>query len=69
VSKRTYPISKFLKVKCADCGNIQTIFDRTDTKISCSVCGATMALPAGGKADIKGEVVGRADTDMSRDRN
>lgn len=58
------PNSKFLKVKCTDCGNTQTIFDRTNIKISCSVCGATMALPRGGKADIKGEVLGRIDTDL-----
>jgi small subunit ribosomal protein S27e len=58
------PTSKFLKVKCTDCGNTQTIFDRTNIKISCSVCGATMALPRGGKADIKGEVLGRVDTDL-----
>ena len=58
------PSSKFLKVKCADCGNTQTIFDRTNLKISCSVCGATMAIPMGGKADIKGEVLGRVDTDL-----
>ena len=53
--------SMFLKIKCADCGNVQAVFDRTNTKISCSVCGATMALPKGGKADLKGEVVGRMD--------
>jgi small subunit ribosomal protein S27e len=58
------PNSKFLKVKCADCGNTQTIFDRTNLKVSCSVCGASMAVPRGGKADIKGEVLGRVDTDL-----
>ena len=56
--------SKFLKVKCSDCENVQTIFDRTNTKISCTVCGSTIAIPKGGKADIKGEIVGRIDTDL-----
>ena len=56
--------SKFLKVKCSDCGNEQTIFDRTNTKVSCSVCGSTIALPMGGKAEIKGEIVGRVDNDL-----
>ncbi|MBN1389722.1 MAG: 30S ribosomal protein S27e [Candidatus Thermoplasmatota archaeon] len=60
----TGPRSKFLKVKCGDCGNVQTIFDRTNTRISCKVCGATMAVPKGGKADIKGEVMGRLDADQ-----
>jgi small subunit ribosomal protein S27e len=58
------PNSKFLKVKCADCENVQTVYDRTNLKVSCSVCGATLALPKGGKADIKGEVAGRIDTDL-----
>lgn len=58
--------TKFLKVKCADCGNSQTVFDRTNIKISCSVCGATLALPKGGKAIIKGEVIGRLDTDLEQ---
>jgi len=56
--------SKFLKVKCADCGNIQTVFDRTNLKVSCTVCGATIAQPSGGKAEIRGEVQGRLDTDL-----
>lgn len=60
----TGPRSKFLNVKCGDCGNTQTIFDRTNKKISCTVCGATMAVPQGGKAEIKGEVLGRIDTDL-----
>lgn len=62
----TGPRSKFLKVKCGDCGNIQTIFDRTNIRISCTVCGATMATPKGGKAEIKGEVLGRVDTDLEQ---
>ncbi len=60
------PNSKFLKVKCADCGNVQTLFDRTNLKVSCSVCGATMALPLGGRADIKGEVLERVDVDLEQ---
>ncbi|HHD15513.1 MAG TPA: hypothetical protein ENK47_02275, partial [Euryarchaeota archaeon] len=47
-------------------GNVQTVFDRTNNKISCTVCGSTLATPRGGKADIKGEVVGRVDTDLEK---
>ncbi len=53
--------SKFIKVKCPDCGNAQTIFDRSNTKVSCTVCGSTLAIPRGGKAEIKGEVIERID--------
>jgi small subunit ribosomal protein S27e len=49
--------SKFLKVRCRDCGNEQVIYDRAATLVSCLVCGATLAEPTGGKADIKAEVV------------
>ena len=51
------PKSKFLVVRCPDCGNEQTVFDHASTKITCLVCGATMVRPKGGKAEIKGEFV------------
>jgi small subunit ribosomal protein S27e len=56
--------SKFLKIKCPDCGNTQTIFDRSNTKVSCTVCGSTLAIPRGGKAEIKGEIVDRVDSTL-----
>lgn len=48
---------KFLKVKCQDCGNEQTIFGRAATKVGCLACGATLATPTGGYADVKAEVL------------
>ena len=45
---------KFLKVSCRDCGNEAVLFDRAATLVSCSVCGSTLASPAGGKADLSG---------------
>ncbi|NIR86373.1 30S ribosomal protein S27e [Candidatus Bathyarchaeota archaeon] len=55
------PKSKFLRVKCPDCGNEQIIFDRATNVVHCNVCGATLAEPSGGKASIKGEVVASLD--------
>ena len=52
------PRSRFLRVKCADCSNEQIVFDRAATVVNCQVCGATLARPTGGKAAIRGEVVG-----------
>ena len=49
---------KFTKVKCQDCSNEQVIFDKASTAVACQVCGATLALPKGGKAAIKGEITG-----------
>ena len=48
--------SKFIKVKCAECNNEQTIFDRASSKVMCLVCSKPLATPTGGKAKIIGEV-------------
>jgi small subunit ribosomal protein S27e len=52
------PSSQFLRVKCEDCGNVQIVFDRAASVVLCQVCGATLAKPTGGKAAIRGEVLG-----------
>jgi small subunit ribosomal protein S27e len=51
------PNSNFLRVHCRDCGNEQIIFDRASTLVNCTVCGATLAQPAGGKAQLVGSTV------------
>ena len=51
------PRSVFLRVKCQKCGNEQLIFSNAVNKISCNVCGETLAEPSGGRAKIKGEVL------------
>jgi small subunit ribosomal protein S27e len=50
--------SGFIKVKCPDCSNEQVLFWRTNTTVNCEMCGGTLAAPTGGKADLKGELVG-----------
>jgi len=52
------PRGRFLKVKCEDCGGEQIVFDRSATTVACQVCGATLARPTGGLAEIEGEVLG-----------
>jgi small subunit ribosomal protein S27e len=51
------PKSKFMKVRCKDCENEQVIFDKASTPISCHICGSKLAIPKGGKADIKAEIL------------
>lgn len=51
------PKSKFVKVKCPDCGNEQVIFSHAAITAKCLVCGRVVASPTGGKAKIEGEVV------------
>ena len=51
------PKSKFIKVRCKDCENEQVLFDKASTVVSCHICGSKLAIPKGGKANIKGEVL------------
>lgn len=51
------PLSNFIRVKCAKCGNEQVIFDRPSLAPHCSVCNEILADPTGGKAKLKGELV------------
>jgi small subunit ribosomal protein S27e len=46
----------FLKVKC-ECRNEQIIFSRASTTVKCTVCGAVLAEPTGGIANMKVPVV------------
>lgn len=51
------PTSTFLRVRCPDCGNEQVVFSHVASIVHCNICGAVLAEPTGGKADIKGEVI------------
>ena len=51
------PKSKFLRVKCPNCGNEQNMFSHAVNVVACNVCGTTIAEPTGGKVVIKGEIV------------
>jgi small subunit ribosomal protein S27e len=51
------PRSKFIRVRCPQCGNEQTIFSHAVNKVVCNVCNTTLTEPTGGKALIKGEIV------------
>ncbi len=50
------PRSRFLKIKCLKCGNIQIVFSHASRIVQCHVCGENLAIPTGGKAKIMGEV-------------
>jgi len=49
--------SRFLRVKCKDCGNEQIIFNKPSTLIRCLVCNKILAEPTGGKANINAEIL------------
>ena len=47
-----HPQSRFLRVKCLNCGNQQIIFGCSATNVECLVCGKTLLQSTGGKARI-----------------
>jgi small subunit ribosomal protein S27e len=49
--------SRFFKVKCPDCENEQTVFEKASTVVNCVVCGKELATPRGGRANIKAEII------------
>ncbi|MEL9991541.1 MAG: 30S ribosomal protein S27e [Thermoproteus sp.] len=51
------PRTKFLRVRCPDCGNEQVIFSHASMVVRCLVCGRVLAQPTGGRAQILGHVV------------
>ncbi|MEN2974122.1 MAG: 30S ribosomal protein S27e [Candidatus Caldarchaeales archaeon] len=53
------PRSAFLLVQCNECGHKQVVFDCAKSEVPCQVCGAVIAKPKGGKAEILGKVVDR----------
>ncbi|MDD1725832.1 MAG: 30S ribosomal protein S27e [Euryarchaeota archaeon] len=50
-------MSKFLRVRCADCENIQIIFGNASSAVNCIVCGRTLAEPRGGRAEIRTQIL------------
>ncbi|MEM1582601.1 MAG: 30S ribosomal protein S27e [Candidatus Bathyarchaeia archaeon] len=53
------PRSNFIQVKCPDCGNEQATFSHATSIVRCNICGAVLAEPTGGKANIRGEIVAK----------
>jgi small subunit ribosomal protein S27e len=51
------PRSVFLRVKCSKCGNEQLLYSNAVNKITCNVCGETLAEPSGGRAKLNAEVL------------
>lgn len=48
---------KFAILRCPDCGNEQPVYTRASTQVKCQVCGKTLAVPTGGKAELRGTVI------------
>jgi small subunit ribosomal protein S27e len=46
------PNSRFLRVKCLNCGNQQIVFGCSATDVECLVCGKVLLQSTGGKARV-----------------
>ena len=57
MQKQVRKRSRFLRVKCFDCGNEQTMFGSASSRVNCLVCGKTLAEPRGGKAKIMARII------------
>ncbi|TFG05476.1 MAG: 30S ribosomal protein S27e [Promethearchaeota archaeon] len=51
------PKSRFLKVKCLDCGNEQIIFGCASTTVKCLICSKVLAIPKASKAEVKTKIL------------
>ncbi len=51
------PESKFLRVQCKKCKNKQIIFNKASSVVKCLKCNEVLALPKGGKAEIKAKIL------------
>ncbi|MFP8889132.1 30S ribosomal protein S27e [Natrialbaceae archaeon A-CW2] len=47
----------YYRVRCSDCENEQIVFGKAASEVACAVCGTTLAVPTGGKAEIAHEIV------------
>ncbi len=67
MSKRILPKTKsrFLKIKCLDCGNEQPVFNKCQTVAICLVCGASLSKPTGGHTEVRGEIINILDNELS----
>jgi small subunit ribosomal protein S27e len=59
--------SRFLRVKCSDCGNEQIVFDSAASTVKCLVCDKILAKPSGGKTRFEAEVVESVDSKAPED--
>ena len=47
------PESEFIKVKCDECGNEQTVFNKPSGDVLCLVCDKILVEATGGKGEVK----------------
>jgi small subunit ribosomal protein S27e len=62
--KKRKTASRFLSVKCNDCGNEQVIFGAAASTVKCLVCDKVIAKSTGGKTQVKTQILAVLDKDL-----
>ena len=52
------PSSKFLKISCKECEEVQVVFSHATLSVRCDTCGNVLTKSTGSKALMHGRVVG-----------
>lgn len=52
------PSSKFLKVSCKECEEVQVVYSHATLSVRCDTCGNVLTKSTGSKALMYGRVVG-----------
>ena len=55
------PKSKFQKVNCKECGEMQVLYSHATTPVTCNSCGNLISKPTGSLANIFGDISGSAE--------
>jgi small subunit ribosomal protein S27e len=55
------PASKFQKVNCNECGELQVLYSHASTQVACNSCGNAISEPTGSKAQLNGKISGSAE--------
>ena len=53
--------TKFILVRCNECSSEQMVYSHASTVVRCQTCSKTIAVPRGGKAEIKGVIIGKSE--------
>ncbi len=56
------PSSKFYKLECSECTEIQVVYSHATTQVFCNQCGSPLATPSGSKSNLAGKIKGAVDT-------
>ena len=55
------PSTKFLKISCKECEEIQIVYSHATTPVTCNSCGNTLTKSTGSKTIMYGRQVGSAE--------